>query len=465
MTPWKPAVLTLALAAGLPTMAQAQSNAAVLQELKALKDRIAELERQLANQPKPAPAPAPVPAPPAPAAGMTPEQQQEFNRIAVKTEALEDNQETMGFKGLKVSGYIEPVFIYNHLQDRAGFQLLNSQDDGYYYDTSYMGAASIDFLKEMDGGTKWRLTLTPNRGVGSLIGGGIVQEASVSVPLSDQQTRLIAGQMPDWSGYEYQQPTLNPFTTHNLLYDFTLPVGYTGVGLDVTRSKWWVRGMVGNINTAIRSPGEKSPALAVRVDYSKGEFDGFGFATLIGKSPNYNTGTNTMAVLAEADSYYIRGDWTLSGQVSYGQQKQGAITPAADGSFQDAQWWGLSALAGYAVTPRLQALVRADYIHNTKNGGGLFTYNGYSTVADDGTVEFGNDGRNGLGPDLDGDVNRGANRYALSLGVKYVFNANTTLKAEYRLDGADRKVFEDVSGGGFKKVNHLIGASMVVFFE
>jgi hypothetical protein len=66
-----------------------------------------------------------------------------------------------------------------------------------------------------------------------------------------------------------------------------------------------------------------------------------------------------MAVLAEADGYYIRGDWTLQGQVSVGQQDEAAITPrlptAAD---RDAQWWGCPGLVGYMLTPRLQALVR-----------------------------------------------------------------------------------------------------------
>ena len=46
----------------------------------------------------------------------------------------------------------------------------------------------------------------------------------VSVPLTDLQTRFIAGQIPDWSGYEYYlQSTLNKLITHNLLFDFTLP--------------------------------------------------------------------------------------------------------------------------------------------------------------------------------------------------------------------------------------------------
>jgi hypothetical protein len=444
------------LAAFAAPGAQAQSNEELLKELKALRARVEELEKKVAAQPKPA----------EPKWGMTPEQVQEFNRIAVKTEALEDAIESQGFKGLTLSGFIEPVFIYNQRQDRAGFQFLNQQADGYFYDTSFMGSATLDLLKETESGTLWHLTLTPNRGVGAGMDGlSIVQEASVSVPLGSLQTRLIAGQVPDWSGYEYQQPTLNPFTTHNLLYDFTLPFGYTGVGLDITEGKWWLRTMLANVNATIRNAGEKSPVWALRVDYSKGEFNGWGFASLIGKSPNFNTGNNTMALLAELDGYFIRGDLTLQGQVSVGKQKEGAITPAADGSWRDSQWAGLSGLAGYMFTPRLQGLVRADYIKNDKNGGGLFTYNGYTTFDEEtGEVIVGNDDRNGLGPDLSGDLNRGANRYALSLGLKYAFDKATTLKFEYRLDGADRAVFLDVKDGTYKKSNSLLGASMVVAF-
>ena len=452
MTLLRPTLLTLALAAAFPALAQ--SNEELLKELRALKDRVADLEKKLA---------APAEAPKA-QWGMTPEQAAEFNRIAAKTESLQDNFTDQGYTGLKISGYIEPAFIYNKRQDRAGFQFLNQQSDGYAYDTSFIGAASIDFTKETESGTIWKLTLTPNRGVGAAIdGASIVQEATVSIPLGSLQTRLIAGQIPDWSGYEYQQPTLNPFTTHNLLYDFTLPVGYTGIGLDHTDGKWWIRTAVGNVNATTRGPGEKSPVWAFRADYSKGEFDGWGFASLIGKAPNFNTGTNTMAVLAELDGYYTRGDMTLQGQISYGQQKQGAITPDAAGNWRDSQWFGLSGLAGYMFTPRLQGLVRADYIRNSKNGGGLFAYNGY-TVVDGGTIEYGYDGRNGIGPDLNGDLNRGANRYAVTLGMKYAFDPVTTVKLEYRLDGADRAVFDDVSTGKVSKTNHLIGASLVVAF-
>ncbi|MBP6338042.1 MAG: DUF3138 family protein [Vitreoscilla sp.] len=456
MKTFKPTILALSLlAAFASTGVQAQSNADLLKELKALRDRVGELEKKLTEQSKDT----------APKWGMTPEQVQEFNRLAVKTEAIEDAQESLGYKRLKVSGYIEPVFIWNQRQDRAGFQFLNQQSDGYSYDTSYMGAASIDFLKETDSGTLWRLTLAPNRGVGAAMdGASVVQEASVSVPLGSLQTRLIAGQIPDWSGYEYQQPTLNPLTSHNLLYDFTLPVGYTGIGIDHKDGKWWMRGLVGGVNSTRPDAGEKSPMLTFRVDYAKGEFNGWGAAGLFGKAPNFNTGTKTTATMLEVDGYHTRGDLTLQGQVSYGQQKQGAITPDADGNYRDSQWWGLSGLVGYNFTPRLQGLARADYINNSKNGGGLFTYNGYSAVDENDEMVYGNDGRNGLGPDLAGDLDKGANRYALTLGLKYLFNTSTTFKLEYRLDGANLSVFDDVKTGTQKKSNQMLGASMVVGF-
>ncbi|MBA4177110.1 MAG: hypothetical protein C0505_11200 [Leptothrix sp. (in: Bacteria)] len=465
MKRFAPTTCALALAAAFP--AAAQSNEDLLKELRALRDRVQQLEQKLQA--------APAAAAPAPGQwGMTPEQARELNRISVKAESMQDSFAGQGYKGLKIGGYIEPVFIWNKNQDRAGFQFLN--EDGYYYDTSYMGAAVLDLSKETESGTLWRLVLSPNRGVGAFTGASIVQEASVSVPLGDLQTRLIAGQIPDWSGYEYQQPALNPFITHNLLYDFTLPLAYTGAGMSITRGKWWMRAVVGNLNTTKREAGEKSPVLAYRVDYSKGEFDGWGFAGVHGKTPNYNlcrdascstfTGTNTN--LFEVDGYYFRGDWTLQGQLAFGNQKQAAIQPGANGEFRDSSWTGVSGLVGYSITPRLQVLLRADYIKNNKNGGGLFGYTGYWDA-------FGVDGpygdyRNGIGPDPTlgcEDVtieacSNGANRSALSLGLKYRLDENTTLKAEWRRDGASLPVFYDVKGGGWRKTNQLLGASMVV---
>ncbi|MES2716271.1 MAG: DUF3138 family protein [Pseudomonadota bacterium] len=449
--------LALALAAAFP--AQAQSNADILKELQALKDKVAELESKLKAQEAKLP-------PAAGQWGMSTEQARELNRATLKAEATEDAMEAQGLRMLKISGFMDPVYLYNQRQNRAGFQFLNPVSlGGYNYDNSYFGGITLDFQKEMEGGTKWRLTLVPNRGTGSVIGeGSIVQEASVSVPLGSLQTRIIAGQIPDWSGYEYQQATLNKLITHNLLYDFTLPTLYTGVGMEYVRGKWWSRWMLANVNTSHRNAGERAPAFVYRVDYSRGEFQGFGFAGLHGKGANFRSDdvnpftldpyktADTRLDLFEVDAYFIRGDWTVQGQLSYGQQKHAAITAdPVTGEMRDARWWGASALAAYKFDPRIEAVGRLDYLNNRKNGGGLLGY----SFADD---------RNGIGPDAAGDPERGANRMALSLGLNYRYNLSTTFKAEARFDRADLPVFLDVKSGSYRKTNAVFGSSVVVAF-
>ena len=472
--------LALALAAAFPVLAQ--TNADVMKELQALKDKVAELESRLKAQSPAATAAGTAGAAGAAQWGMTPDQSRELNRATMKAEATEDAMESQGLKLLKISGYMDPTYLYNQRQNRAGFQFLNPVSlDGYNYDNSYFGGVGLDFQKEMEGGTRWRLMLVPNRGTGSVIGdGSIVNEASVSIPLGDLQTRIIAGQLPDWSGYEYLQPTLNKLITHNLLFDFTLPTAYTGAGMEITRGKWLTKWALANVNTSKRPSGETAPAFVYRVDYSRGEFQGFGFAGLHGKAANFRpyssvdgsglknlngdalSASDTRADLFEIDGYFIRGDWTVQGQLSYGQQKRSAITLDANGNAQNARWYGASALAAYKFMPRWEMIGRVDYLNNSKNGGGLLGY----TLSDD---------RNGIGPDatlgcdpdtaasVDG-CNKGANRTALSLGLSWLYNVNTTFKAEARFDQANLPVFYDFKTDTYRKNNTVFGTSVVVSF-
>jgi hypothetical protein len=468
MTIWRSACLALAVAAIFPLPAAAQSNAELLKELRALRDRVTQLEDKLktAEAAKPASAPvatapgwaaAPVPA------GMTDDQARELGRLAVKVDALEDQRDSSPFKGLVISGSIDPVFIYNRAQDRAGFQLLDNvgnDNGGYAYDNSFFGNATIDFQKEFEGGTQLRLTLMPDRGTGASIGGSIIHEASASIPLTDENTRLLVGQIPDWSGYELLPSVENKLITHNLLFDLIAPFTYTGAGLEVTRGDWVVKGVLANMNSTKRASGDKTPVLAYRADYTISEYAGVGFSGVHGKAYNPNDVSDTGLNLFEVDGFFIRGDWTLQGQASYGRQTDAAIGRNANDGLQDAQWWGLSALAAYKFDPRLEGVIRADYINNRKNGGGL--------------LGFGADSINGIGPGFDGrdvdgnlivrDGQHGANRYALSMGGNYRFNEYTLFKLEYRFDFADRRVFEYVDKGTFKKNNQLFGASVVVTF-
>ncbi|GAA5184393.1 DUF3138 family protein [Niveibacterium umoris] len=463
MSTFRHTALALALGCALPGHAAAAAD--LQTEVAALKARLAELEARLAAQPA-SPAPA--------AAGMTAEQQQEFNRVAIKAEALEDARDAAGLRQLKISGYADPAWVYNQRQDRAGFQFLNSvADGGYSYDNSYFGSVMLDLLKETESGTRWHLALAPNRGVGAVVDGkSIVNEASVSIPLTDLQTRLIAGQIPDWSGYEYQAATLNKLVTHNLLFDFTVPTAYTGAGLEITSGKWISKALLANVNATIRKSGEKRPVLAYRVDYAKGEFNGFGFAGQHGQQTNLADPALKASRfdLVELDGYFIRGDWTLQGQLAVGRHKGAAIAPdPLSGALRDAQWAGVSGLAGYKFSSRLEGVLRADYLYNRKNGGGLFGYTGYWNPAQG----IHGDYRNGIGvagnadclaDPASGACNRGANRSALSLGLLYLFDLNTQFRLEYRQDLADTAVLVDVRDGSYHRDNSVLAASALVSF-
>ncbi len=458
----KLSILAIAVTAAFPMVhsAHAQTNAELKQELELLKKQL-----QILTQKMDAAVAAPASAAPSAATGAV--DQQEFNRVKIKAESTEDAFEAAGFKGLKISGVIDPTYIYSSSQKRAGVTFLNNfdgasgidkttmlpQTDGYTFDNSSFGTAMLDFQKETNGGSKWRLTLMPHKSAGSAFrAGSIVHEASVSVPLGDEKTRLIAGQIPDWSGYELTAANVNPLVTHNMLYDFTALTYYTGAGMEVVRGPWTSKFLVGNVNQAAREAADKKLALVYRVDYAVNEFTGLGFSG--GHSFADKATTPGRFDLLEVDGYYTRGDLTLQGQIAAGRHK----SKSSNGG--DAKWVGVSGLVGYKVTPRAQVVARYDFINNSKNGGGMF-----GGVADN---------RNGFGPawEDDGtgnntwfqpDVDKGVNRYALSLGMNYLINPSTTFKTEVRLDGANGAVFQ-LRDGSYKKSNLLLGTSIVVSF-
>ena len=462
MTPRRltPLAAAAILALAPLTPALAQSNAELVKELQSLKARLEQLEAQLRSQQNSAPAVEP----------------EEFNRIRTKVEASEDNAESMGFKGLRISGMADPTYLYSRRRDSAGFVFLSNfdgggrsgNDDGYAFDNSYFGQAMIDLQKETETGHKWRLTLAPHKAASSGYNvGSIVHEASVSMPVDGPSTRAFAGQLPDWSGYEYIWSNMQPLISHNLLFDYTIPSYYSGAGMEFYQGKWISKVLVGNINktrpaaasVADGTRGEKSLGLSYRADYAKSEFSGIGFAG----THTFDAGSRIN--LFEVDGYYMRGDLTLQGQLGAGTA-QGL---ASNGNL--ARWRGVSGLAAYKLTPRLQLIGRADYIWNGANGGVVLGAYGDNT---------GPDGVGGFGLPMAADGSgpvgtRGVDRYALSLGLNYLIAGNHTpgsglwptgtwFKTELRYDGATGRVFQQMSDGSYKGGNLMLATSLVFAF-
>ncbi|NMM29373.1 MAG: DUF3138 family protein [Glaciimonas sp.] len=464
--------IVLAIAMTFPVAAFAQSAQDLKAELEALKTKVKQLEDMVEKVSAKADMNA--------AAGAADgEMKAEFNRVKLNSEAMGEQLEASGFKGLKISGYMDPTYIMNQRQNTSSFVFMknfgnpNSQGGpgsgaSYAYDNAFFGSALISFEKEMEGGTKWLLELMPHKSGGD--GGGyntnsIVNQAFVTIPL-DSGTKFIAGQVGSWQGYEYQRADMKKTITGNLLFDFTGPTFMTGVGLDHLDGKWETKAIIGNLNNG-RITDRRSPTLHWRVDYSMDEFTGIGAAGVHGKpwsgaSLNYG----------ELDAYFTRGNISLMGQVETGQLKSGSFTG------EDTNWFGLSALAAYKFTPRLEGLVRGDYIRNQKNGGGTpnLTFpecNQSTGLPQSGSGTLCGDARNGFGPSLtaiqafnaDPSIGlKGTNRAALTFGMNYTINSNATLKLELRHDRASQDVFYDVKSGTYKNNNTLLGVSTLVKF-
>lgn len=275
--------------------------------------------------------------------GMNAEQERELNRLSVLADAQVDTQAAMGIKGLKISGYIDPTYISTRNQNRAGFQFLNSSTTPagapeFAFDNGAFGSAMLDFQKEMESGTKFRLTLMPNRvGAGNTIDGkSIVHEASIWMPIKELDgTRLLAGQIPSWEGYEFLESYRNKLISHNLLFDLTIPASFTGFGVEKAFSpKYTLKTMLANVNASKKPNGEKSPALVFRADYYDyaQEFTYFALVGMVGKLTNYRAAANpdgsaqlnpisglaydardALVTTLELEGGYTRGDWSFAG--------------------------------------------------------------------------------------------------------------------------------------------------------
>jgi hypothetical protein len=489
--------VAFAVVLAFPILASAQSNAELQSQIQELKAQINQL-RALVTQSTSATSPS------AAADSPPPVDPTEFNQVKVKVESMIDQQATAGFKGLRISGGFDPVYMVNRAKGTASFAFLNNfvsvngSGEAYSYDNSYFGMAYLDFQKEMeDGGTKLRLTLAPSKSAGSNYNfGNIVHEASASIPLTDAQTRLLVGQMPDVSGY---QPYINNyvgansltsnllypgygeyFITKNMLFDFTGITTYTGVGLDLTRGPWETKLFLVNANSArydrgyvstcpvgtnpaadpatTLCPGKpvRSPVFIYNATYAQDEFWGFEFTGYEGKVANAVQGGVSRLDQFEIDGNYTHGNFNGNLQATFGQQADAAFNTG------DARWWGISALASQRVTPKLTLAARADYLNNEKNGGGIF--NVFTPFGQAAPGDF----VNGFGagdPNADGwDANKGANRYSLSFAATYRVTTNVALRAEYRHDHATTPAFYYYGDQTYGKTNDTLGLQAIVNF-
>lgn len=407
----------------------------------------------------------------------------DVQRLQVKLDGMETANIDNGFAGLKISGMIDPAFISSSNRRSAGFNFLNNfdavdrgaagQDSSYAFDNSFFGMMMLQLDKETENGTKFHLQLVPHKSASSSMNlGSIIHEATVSVPTNVSGVRVLAGQFADFTGYEYFLAHQTKLVTHNLLFDFTQASYYAGAGTEIIDGAWTTKLLVANMNQSSHNDHNRNPMLVFRTDYANSEFTGIGVTGQFGKYADH-----PLSMLS-SDAFYMRGEWTINGQVNVGRWKDMAFNGG------DARWAGVSLMAAYKLTPRLELVARADYLKNDKNGGGTIAtiFKGCSDaagalvgcsdpeVADAGAGDY----RNGLGPTpqaladalASGNFSnlRGTNRSELTLGGSYVINQNVQVRMEYRYDRASQAVFQVQPENTFRRGNNLFAASVVATF-
>ena len=198
----------VALAGVLPWAgAHAQSVADLQKEIQALRAQLQTLQQKveaISAQPEATPL------------------AQQVNRLEQRLDLGEDDTEQSGFKGLKINGVIEAAYKRNNIDASHEFAA------GAGYGAGEFGMIQITKESQDGEGVDWTLRLLPG-------GDPLVHEASLSIPLN-KNSRIIAGLIPDFQGYEYIFPNANPtlgnqLITHNALYDLAGATAYTGVGM------------------------------------------------------------------------------------------------------------------------------------------------------------------------------------------------------------------------------------------
>ncbi|GLU32707.1 DUF3138 family protein [Trinickia caryophylli] len=432
---------------------------------------------------------------------------QQIANQQMKVDALTDAANTGPLAGLSVTGYIDPTYVFNRAQRTSSFLFAN-HESSYNYFNSTFGDIYLDIKKTFGVGPmapSAEITLMPNRGNGitllqnehGQIGNNILNTAVVNVPLTTSTT-LVAGLIPSFGGYEVQQSNQMLTLTHNLLYDFSDPGSYIGVGANYTKGNWAWKFFLGNeqyrtygavTQTGTNANGDpitssnKIPTFTARADYTWSSALDIGGSFNIGRQtlasgtttdasgntvPVYGVGGQASSgygtfFFAELDATYMLADVQYNAELDYGQQKNAAFNGGT------AQWYGLSLLGhrkfNLPLLGRMGATLRYDLLVNSKNGGGgggialnsngMDPYNGFGIGAD---CLANSKAGGGLGFEC-----KGANRQDVALDLLFYPTQQITVKVEYRHDWANQKVFLR-NDGSYSKSNDLLATQFIYSF-
>ncbi|EGD05760.1 hypothetical protein B1M_04801, partial [Burkholderia sp. TJI49] len=424
---------------------------------------------------------------------------EQIANASLKVDTLQEAATTGPLAGLSITGYVDPLYLYNRAQHSAGFQFLNHDPGAYDYFNSTIGDIYLDIKKTFGVGPmapSAEIVIQPNRGFGNVfsnahggVGNNIVTQAQVNVPLGTTKT-VEAGMMTSLAGYEVQPSTQMLTLTHGLLYDFSEPGNLVGIGMkgsNAAMTRFWqvivgneVLRTAGAIANAANNTTKSNwtPTITARFDNATSTAFDFGVSGMLGRQSLFSpcpdaggygyqcNGSSPTGLYkyVEADMTYTHDKTQVNAQVDYGELQKGAWNGGT------ARWYGMSLLGHTKWTSswvgRMGATLRFDYLNNTSNGGGGTNIQ-YGLAGGNPSVN----GSSGFGIDpacfrnsaSNGTECKGAQRYAITADLLFYPTEQITVKLEYRHDAANHPVFLK-SNGSYSRSNDLAGMQFVYSF-
>jgi hypothetical protein len=483
MKPLSLMVAAVFAGAVLPAQAATAAEKKEMAEMKAqLRALQSEVEALKANAAKQAPAAVPAPVTPAPAAAAAepasdePSPEQRLTKMEMQVEQLAKDSNEGPIAGLSVGGYVDLGYFYNRNAKTNSFSF--ARKDAYGYENSSVGDIYLDIKKTFGSGAtapSAEIVLAPNRGYASG-NNNIIHTAQVTIPV-DATSSYFFGQMGSWAGYDYFQSNLSTAISHNLLYDFADPGFFVGAGMSKTIGNAAWKFMLGNPNARAHENVVHTPTFQYRLDYTWDSKTNIGWAGYFGQTGDNNrqdqpAGFRSTVAYTEADISYSLFETTINAQVDYGRQKNAAWNGG------DSTWWGFALQGNYKFSDSFSGTLRADYLDNSKNGGGTPALYALANGTDT-TNGFGIDpacfaAAQANDPSDFGFNCKGAKRSSLAAALLWypsdvmVGQADPKahqiiVKGEVRVDHADIPVFAKKDGSPSKS-NTLVGLQAVYSF-
>ena len=378
---------------------------------------------------------------------MTPEQQAEFNRIAVKTEALEDSRDDSGFKDLKISGYADVNYVYNFNKERGHLPVPGAQLD--------RALRLRQLLLRLGGprhpeGDRRRHQVPPHPHPGSAppATSSAGPTSSTRPPSPSRSRPSTPGSSPARCPTGRATSTCRPPRTSSSPTTCSstsrCPYVYTGVGIEKPLGKWVLKGMVANVNTPIRqhrrgAPGLRLPrrlhgrrVLGPRLRLPGGHED---------QLPGRDATPPPRRPTTPRTPGRTRSRWTAGTPAATCPQRPRRLRPAGEGRHHARIPSPASCAPPSGTAPRSWPPTSSPPASRASCA--PTTSSTTRTAAACSTRRRRRQSTASAGPTRTAaiDPEKGADKYAITAGVNYAINANATFKLEYRYDGATQNVF------------------------